>query len=278
MSRSTTAPTAVAVTTLATFSVLALGASGAVAAQPTSEGGPTSQARAAGIDRKGEASMGWRSSREGADTSAVPSGGVLGIDVSSHQGNVNWPAWYDAGKRFAYVKATEGTGYTNPYFGQQYTGSYDVGMVRGAYHFALPDVSGGSEQAGYFLRHGGGWSPDGDTLPGAVDLEWNPYGPACYGKTRAELRQWLSDFVERYEAEAGRPPVVYTNTSWWNECVGADSSFAADVPLWVARYGDTRGQLPGDWQYETFWQYSDDPIDQNRFNGTAAQLQAFAAG
>ena len=42
------------------------------------------------------------------------------------------------GVRFAYVKATEGRTYRNPYFAQQYNGSYNVGMIRGAYHFALP--------------------------------------------------------------------------------------------------------------------------------------------
>lgn len=213
-----------------------------------------------------------------AGASAAPSGGVLGIDVSSHQGDVNWPAWYDAGKRFAYVKATEGTGYTNPYFGQQYTGSADAGMIRGAYHFALPDSSGGAAQAEYFLEHGGGWSPDGRTLPGAVDLEWNPYGAGCYGKTKGEMRSWITAFVDRYEEGTGRHPVIYTNASWWGQCVGADSSFADTAPLWIARYADERGRLPGDWAYETFWQYSDDPIDQNRFNGSYARLQAFAAG
>jgi GH25 family lysozyme M1 (1,4-beta-N-acetylmuramidase) len=41
---------------------------------------------------------------------------VKGMDVSGYQGNVNWPAAWNNGARFAYVKATEGTGYTNPYF------------------------------------------------------------------------------------------------------------------------------------------------------------------
>ena len=48
----------------------------------------------------------------------TPSGGTLGMDVSSHQQNVDWASAYAAGSRFAYVKATEGGYYTNPYFGQ----------------------------------------------------------------------------------------------------------------------------------------------------------------
>lgn len=110
-----------------------------------------------------------------------------GVDVSSHQGNVAWSTLWSSGVRWAYVKATEGTYYTNPYFAQQYNGSYNVGMVRGAYHFATPDTTGGAAQANYFVDHGGGWSRDGRTLPGALDIEWNPYGAACYGKTQSAM-------------------------------------------------------------------------------------------
>ncbi len=62
---------------------------------------------------------------------AAAAGVVYGMDVSGYQGNVNWSSAYANGARFAYVKATEGTGYTNPYFAQQYNGSYNVGMIRG---------------------------------------------------------------------------------------------------------------------------------------------------
>jgi hypothetical protein len=71
-------------------------------------------------------------------------GRVDGIDVSSHQGNVDWGHWWRNGKRFVYIKATEGTGYRNPNFTQQYTGSAAVGMIRGSYHFALPNRSDGA--------------------------------------------------------------------------------------------------------------------------------------
>ena len=97
------------------------------------------------------------------------------MDVSSHQQNLDWVSAYAAGSRFAYVKATEGTYYTNPYFAQQYVGSADVGMIRGAYHFANPRTSSGADQARYFVNHGGGWSNDGRTLPGLLDIEFNPY-------------------------------------------------------------------------------------------------------
>jgi hypothetical protein len=47
-------------------------------------------------------------------------------------------------------------------------------MIRGAYHFARPHTTSGVIQAEYFVDHGGGWSGDGTTLPGALDIEYNP--------------------------------------------------------------------------------------------------------
>ena len=48
-------------------------------------------------------------------------------------------------------------------------------MVRGAYHFANPRTSSGADQARYFVQNGGAWTADGKTLPGLLDIEFNPY-------------------------------------------------------------------------------------------------------
>ncbi|GAA4900804.1 lysozyme [Streptomyces coeruleoprunus] len=204
-----------------------------------------------------------------------------GVDVSSHQGNVNWSALWTSGVKWAYVKATEGTYYKNPYFAQQYNGSYNIGMIRGAYHFATPDTSTGAAQADYFVNNGGGWSRDGKTLPGALDIEWNPYGSACYGKTQAGMVSWIRDFLARYKYRTGRDAVIYTATSWWKQCTGNYGGFASANPLWIARYSTTVGELPAGWTYYTMWQYtSSGPIvgDHNRFNGAYDRLQALAYG
>ncbi|GAA3338183.1 lysozyme [Amorphoplanes nipponensis] len=209
---------------------------------------------------------------------AAPAG-VKGVDVSSHQGSVNWSAAWSAGARFAYVKATEGTGYTNPSFAQQYNGSYGVGMIRGAYHFALPDRSGGAAQADYFVNHGGGWSKDGRTLPGALDIEYNPYGATCYGLSQSAMRSWIGAFRDRYRARTGRWATIYTTTDWWRTCTGNYSGFGATSPLWVARYSSGVGTLPAGWSTYSFWQYADAgplPGDQNVWNGTLDRLRVLA--
>ncbi|MFE3016061.1 lysozyme [Streptomyces sp. NPDC059256] len=204
-----------------------------------------------------------------------------GVDVASHQGNVDWPALWTSGVKWAYVKATEGTYYKNPYFSQQYDGSYDVGMIRGTYHFATPDTATGAAQADYFVDRGGAWSPDGRTLPGALDIEWNPYGDACYGKTQSGMVTWIKDFLARYKARTGRDAVIYTATSWWTQCTGNHAGFGAVNPLWIARYNTAPGTLPAGWSVQTMWQYtSSGPIvgDHNKFNGALDRVVALANG
>ncbi|KAB8171043.1 lysozyme [Streptomyces sp. 3MP-14] len=210
-----------------------------------------------------------------------PTATVEGVDVSSHQGNVAWSTLWNSGVRFAYVKATEGTGYRNPYFTQQYNGSYDIGMIRGAYHFALPNASSGAAQATYFATNGGGWSADGKTLPGVLDIEYNPYGSTCYGLSQSAMVDWIREFSDTYRAHTGRDVVIYTTTDWWTQCTGNNASFGATNPLWIARYASTPGTLPAGWGFWTFWQYtSTGPTvgDHNLFNGAMDRLQALANG
>ncbi|ANW18185.1 lysozyme [Streptomyces clavuligerus] len=230
------------------------------------------------IAHDGQGLLPPRGSRSGRAVQAVQ---TEGVDVSSHQGNVDWPALWNSGVKWAYVKATEGTYYRNPYYTQQYNGSYGIGMVRGAYHFATPDTASGTAQADFFVNNGGAWSRDGKTLPGALDIEWNPYGDTCYGRTPAEMVSWIRDFLTRYRARTGRDPVIYTATSWWTQCTGSYAGFGAVHPLWIARYYSTPGPLPAGWNVQTMWQYtSSGPIvgDHNRFNGALDRVVALANG
>ncbi|SDF59358.1 Lyzozyme M1 (1,4-beta-N-acetylmuramidase), GH25 family [Lentzea fradiae] len=207
-------------------------------------------------------------------------GKVPGMDVSSHQGDVDWREAWEDGARFAYVKATEGTHYRNPRFTQQYDGSYRIGMIRGAYHFALPDRSGGAEQASFFVGNGGGWSPDGRTLPPALDLEYNPYGEVCYGMDQKTMTAWVKSFSDEVVARTGRHPTIYTSTTWWNRCVGGSVKFGDDHPLWIAHYSSKLGPLPAGFDFHTIWQWQAEgvfPGDQNLFNGAHPQLQRLAA-
>ncbi|MDT4983408.1 MAG: hypothetical protein QOF95_898 [Pseudonocardiales bacterium] len=214
---------------------------------------------------------------------AAPSA-VKGMDVSSHQSNVDWAAAWANGGRFAIVKATEGIAYKSPNYAQQYNGSAGVGMVRGAYHFALPDRSTGTVQADYFVNNGGGWTADGKTLPPSLDIEYNPYpadGNSCYNLSQSAMVSWISAFSTRVRARTGRYPIIYTTTDWWTTCTGNSSAFSATNPLWVARYSSSAGTLPAGWSKYTIWQNASSgglPGDQDLFNGNQAALVALANG
>src|SRR5579884_4280737 len=214
-----------------------------------------------------------------APVSAAATPQLPGIDVSAYQGNVNWASvapYID----FVYIEATEGTYYTNAYFAQQYNGSYNNGVIRGAYHFAIPSNSSGSAQADYFIGHGGGWSADGRTLPGALDIEYNPYGAECFGLSHSAMVSWIWNFVNEYAAREHAYPPIYSTTDWWTTCTGNYSGFAAYDPLWIANFSASGGgPLPAGWGYYTFWQYASSgslPGDQDVFNGAYTRLQALA--
>lgn len=217
----------------------------------------------------------------GVAAAPLDAGQAQGLDVSSYQGNVDWGSVASKGARFAYVKASESTTYTNPYFAQQYNGSYGAGIVRGAYHFATPDTASGTVQADYFVDHGGGWSRDGRTLPGMLDMEWNPYGSACYGLSPSGMVGWVQAFSNEYHARTSRWPVVYTATSWWSQCTGNTGDFSATDPLMLACYCSSPGAMPYKWASETIWQYADKgtfPGDQDVFNGDATHVATLAHG
>lgn len=265
-----------------------------------------SMAEAVGV---GGAEMGQRSARVTASSSTpvkrlstealasegtwMPTFGVQGLDVSGHQPTVDWKQQWNMGSRFAYVKATEGNYYTNPSYSSQYQGSRNVGMIRGAYHFAIPNWSSGADQARYFVQNGGRWSADGYTMPPVLDFEFNPYegrtingfyfGNTCYNMSPAQLQSWVRDFGNTVRSLTGRLPMIYTNTSWWNQCLGNPSGFG-DYPLWIAAYPSSptnnAGPVPtASWGTYSIWQYSSTgPFagDSNVWNGDYASLRTFA--
>lgn len=213
--------------------------------------------------------------------SSFPASGVPGLDVSGYQPNVDWWGERDKGARFSYNKVSEGNYYTNPYKTNQAQGARNAGLYQGGYHFAIPSISSGTTQAQYFINNGGGWKNDGKTLPGMLDLEWNPYpslGNMCYNMNQTQMRTWINEFISTYKQKTGTAPTIYTAKSWWDTCVGNTNMFSG-INLHVARYSNTVGELPQGWNRHTIWQYSDSGIfagDSNIFNGNEQQLKNFA--
>lgn len=122
----------------------------------------------------------------------VVSGLAQGVDVSQWQGSIDWQGVASA-KAFAYARATCGPSILDPRFDQNWRGIRAAGLLRGAYHYAVPgaQANDAQSQAGFFVRaiqKVGGLASLGD-LPPVLDLEENP------GKLSAQaLLQWAETF------------------------------------------------------------------------------------
>ena len=113
---------------------------------------------------------------------------IQGIDVSRFQGKPDWQRVNQAGKIFAFAKASQGVSYADPMFASNWTAMSNAGMMRGAYHFysaASPAIA----QANNFIRVVG--SLDSGDLPPVLDLE-DRAGMVQNHVTAAALRQGRS--------------------------------------------------------------------------------------
>lgn len=208
---------------------------------------------------------------------------VAGIDVSAYQPHVEWAAQRRSGVRFVWIKASEGTTWRSPHHATQRAGARAAGLFTGSYHYARPLGATGAAQARAFLAAGGGWTADGRTLPGALDLEKNTRdaagGDPCYGLSPTRMRAWIRSFTTTYRTLTGRDALIYVRADWWNRCTGSDTTLAASNPLWLYDHEGVAGPLPAGWTRATVWQSGvRGGLDRNTFFGTEAQLRAWAAG
>jgi lysozyme len=71
------------------------------------------------------------------------------IDVSHHNGAIDWPAVAAAGILLAFIKATQGVGFLDPAFARNRGGALNAGVLVVPYHFL--DTADADRQAGHFL-------------------------------------------------------------------------------------------------------------------------------
>jgi len=97
-----------------------------------------------------------------------------GIDVSYHQGPIDWGQVASAGKRFAFVRATAGTLTADTAYGTNRSGARAAGLAVGSYHFANPDaaVNDAGNEATWFLQHCAGTKMDGDNDGIPCETQW----------------------------------------------------------------------------------------------------------
>jgi lysozyme len=130
-----------------------------------------------------------------------------GIDVSNHQGVIDWDAVAGDGISFAYVKATEGRDWVDKRFAANWTGAGAAGIERGAYHF-FSLCTDGAAQARHFLDVA---APDPHALAPALDLE--ELDGDC-APDPAAVADEVAEFVELVEDAWDREMVLYVLADW----------------------------------------------------------------
>ncbi len=185
---------------------------------------------------------------------------VMGVDVSGHNGAVDFDSLARAGVTFAYIKATEGATWRDRFFEKNYRAAKAAGLQVGIYHFFRFDVSP-ALQADNIMRAARGRSLN---LPVAIDLEeWTNPTDITTDAVVSNLRELI------YQLELqGMSPIIYTNKNGYGRFVRGNFD---DIPLWICSF--TTPPLPERERW-TFWQHShkgelpgcSGPIDLSTFN------------
>lgn len=151
-----------------------------------------------------------------------------GIDVASHQGDIDWEQVPGDDIEFAYVKATEGGDFTDGRFAASWERAASVDLERGAYHF-FTLCTPGAEQAEHFLRTVP--ADDPGELPPALDLELA--GNCRERPPEEDVRAEVEAFIALVEAERGREVLLYVGDDWEDRYPVRDE---LDRPIWHRRW------------------------------------------
>jgi GH25 family lysozyme M1 (1,4-beta-N-acetylmuramidase) len=201
-----------------------------------------------------------------------------GIDVSNHQGTIDWPLVARC-TDIAIIKASEGpdpTGayFTDKFFAANWKGAKDNGLARAAYHFGRPSHGSGHDEANYFLSVVTSIT-QGDVL--VLDLEDDRVS------STADLAAYVIDFMQTVEAKVGFKPMLYSSKSYLDAHKCSNNPTIAQHGLWIAAWQTTLPTLPAGWSFFAIWQYYDKAklpgistlVDVNYFNGDLTSFKRY---
>lgn len=185
---------------------------------------------------------------------------IDGTDVSGWQSP--YPNY--GNNKFVIVKATEGTGFTNPNHGKQVTAARDAGLLIGHYHYLSAESP--EAQADHFFTVSG-WRP-GEIM--ACDTEAPFY--------MADPVEWTRRFIVQLKRHTGYPALTYINSAALN-AYDWRSVIATGSGLWGAAYNNKGFGDTSEWPFVAIWQNSDRDEtsggDDNVFYGDAAAWKRY---
>jgi lysozyme len=183
---------------------------------------------------------------------------IHGIDVSRYQQIIAWEEVKamrvnNIQMGFAFIKATEGIGNTDPQFNRNWKKAKSNNIVRGAYHFFIASKDG-KMQAENFIKK---VKLEPGDLPPVLDVEQK--NGTSNAQLRKEVKKWLETVEYYYKAK----PIIYTNVDFYKNYLGSEFD---EYPLWVAHYyEDQNPRIKRDW---VFWQHN----DQGNVNGIISKV------
>ncbi|SFT15132.1 GH25 family lysozyme [Paenibacillus sp. BC26] len=172
---------------------------------------------------------------------------VKAIDVSHHQGVIDWKKVRAAGVLAAFIKASEGTSFKDDKFATNANAAAAAGIKTGFYHYAHPESNDAKSEAAHFANTIKGFKSD---FPHVLDVE----GDAEQLST-SKLTPWCVDWLTEVQRLTGHPTMLYTGASF------AKTELTQPLgqwPLWVAHYNVDKPMDNPTWNEWAVFQYSDD--------------------
>ncbi|MEI1277323.1 GH25 family lysozyme [Leptospira venezuelensis] len=194
---------------------------------------------------------------------------IRGIDVSNHQGNIDWKKVSENKISFAYIKATEGGDWKDKAFPRNWKEANELGIRVGAYHFFTLCRSG-KEQAANFISY---VPKDPKALPPVADLEF--VGNCKERPPLQDVKKEIQEFLIALENYYGKRPLLYLTYEFIDQYLDTDF---LEYPVWIR---DIFGHPASSFERKWFiWQYHsrarisgiDGPVDLNVWNGDEESL------
>lgn len=196
---------------------------------------------------------------------------VKGIDISHHNGDVDFKAVKGDSVSFVIIKATDGVGDYDPRLSDNYKGARSNGLDVGVYHY-FRFHRDGHQQADYLINILKEMNMTLD-LPIAIDIERKFNSIDEISAMRKRLRDMVSDLHI-----AGYRTMIYSNLNDYEEFIrnGFD-----DVDLWIASSREPADTV----SQRRLWQHShygrvrgiEGNVDINTFNGSVDQYRQWVS-
>ncbi|PWV90274.1 GH25 family lysozyme M1 (1,4-beta-N-acetylmuramidase) [Paenibacillus cellulosilyticus] len=168
------------------------------------------------------------------------------IDVSHHQGAIDWVSVKADGVQGAFIKASEGRTGVDTKFSTNAKAAVAAGVKVGFYHYAHPENNSALVEAAKFADTVKGYAAD---FPHVLDVEGDA---ASVGG--GKLSAWCVAWLQEVERLTGHPTMIYTGASFAKSYLGNQ---LASYPLWIAHYGVSTPMANSTWDKWSVFQYTD---------------------